>query len=306
MLHRLRPTPLGLAALLVIAVTAGCGGDDTADAIDEADVTDVELNPVDPDAPTTTLGENPLDVEPLDEAPTELLITDIETGAGREAAPGDSVWVDYVGVITLTGELFDTSLARGQALNFTVGAGQVIRGWDDGLLGATPGTKRRLDIPADLAYGDNPPGDPIKAGDALTFIVDVRAVVPPTRAADAPLDIDTAPSDGALELSVEDYVEGDGHTALTGDTVLAHLLLVRGDNRVTLFNTWDRGEPLEILLEDGYTLPGLQQGITGMSVGGTRILKMPPDLAFGPDGEPGLGLPAGRDLIAIVELVGAW
>ncbi len=306
MLHRLRPTPLGLAALLVIAVSAGCGGDDAADAIDEADVTDVELNPVDPDAPTTTLGENPLDVEPLDEAPTELIITDIETGAGREAAPGDSVWVDYVGVITLTGELFDTSLARGQALNFTVGAGQVIRGWDDGLLGATPGTKRRLDIPADLAYGDNPPGDPIKAGDALTFIVDVRAVVRPTRAADAPLDIDTAPSDGALELSVEDYVEGDGHTALTGDTVLAHLLLVRGDNRVTLFNTWDRGEPLEILLEDGYTLPGLQQGITGMSVGGTRILKMPPELAFGPDGEPGLGLPAGRDLIAIVELVGAW
>jgi peptidylprolyl isomerase len=305
-LHRPRPTPLGLAALLVIAMTAGCGGDDTADAVDEADVTDVELNPVDPDAPTTTIGENPLDVEPLDEAPTELLITDIETGAGREAAPGDTVWVDYVGVITLTGELFDTSLARGQALNFTVGAGQVIQGWDDGLLGATPGTKRRLDIPADLAYGDNPPGDPIKAGDALTFIVDVRAVVPPTRAADAPIDIDTAPSDGALELTVEDLVEGDGHTALTGDTVLAHLLLVRGDNRVTLFNTWDRGEPLEILLEDGYTLPGLQQGITGMSVGGTRILKMPPDLAFGPDGEPGLGLPAGRDLIAIVELVGAW
>ncbi len=304
MLPRLRPTSLSLAALLLITMTAACGSDDAG--VDESAVTDIELSPVDTDAPTTTIGENPLDVEPLDEAPTELLITDIETGIGREATPGDSVWVDYVGVITLTGELFDTSLARGQALNFTVGAGQVIQGWDDGLLGATPGTKRRLDIPADLAYGDNPPGDPIKAGDALTFIVDVRAVVPPTRAEDAPLDIDTAPSDGALELSIEDLVEGDGHTAVTGDTVLAHLLLARGDNRVTLFNTWDRGEPLEILLEDGYTLPGLQQGITGMSVGGTRILKMPPDLAFGPDGEPGLGLPAGRDLIAIVELVGAW
>ena len=304
MLPRLRPTSLSLAALLLITMTGACGSDDAG--VDESDVTDIELSPVDTDAPTTTIGENPLDVEPLDEAPTELLITDIKTGTGREATPGDSVWVDYVGVITLTGELFDTSLARGQALNFTVGAGQVIQGWDDGLLGATPGTKRRLDIPADLAYGDNPPGDPIKAGDALTFIVDVRAVVPPTRAEDAPLDIDTAPSDGALELSIEDFVEGDGHTAVTGDTVLAHLLLARGDNRVTLFNTWDRGEPLEILLEDGYTLPGLQQGMTGMSVGGTRILKMPPDLAFGPDGEPGLGLPAGRDLIAIVELVGAW
>ncbi|MEY3030255.1 MAG: hypothetical protein RL058_618, partial [Actinomycetota bacterium] len=277
MLPRLRPTSLSLAALLLITMTGACGSDDAG--VDESAVTDIELSPVDTDAPTTTIGENPLDVEPLDEAPTELLITDIEIGTGRKAAPGDSVWVDYVGVITLTGELFDTSLARGQALNFTVGAGQVIQGWDDGLLGATPGTKRRLDIPADLAYGDNPPGDPIKAGDALTFIVDVRAVVPPTRAEDAPLDIDTAPSDGALELSIEDFVEGDGHTAVTGDTVLAHLLLARGDNRVTLFNTWDRGEPLEILLEDGYTLPGLQQGITGMSVGGTRILKMPPDLA---------------------------
>ena len=302
MLDRLRPTRLGLTALLVITMTGACGGDTG----DEADITDVELSPVDPDAPTTTIGENPLDVEPLTEAPTELLITDLQTGTGREAAPGDTVWVDYVGVISLTGELFDTSIARGEALSFTVGTGQMIKGWDDGLLGVTAGTKRRLDIPADLAYGDNPPGDPIKAGDALTFVVDVRAVVPPTRAVDAPTDIDTAPSDGALDLSIEDVVEGDGHTAATGDTVLAHLLLVRGDNRITLFNTWERGEPLEILLEDGYTLPGLQQGMTGMSVGGTRILKMPPELAFGPDGEPGLGLPAGRDLIAIVELVGAW
>ncbi|MGB1823765.1 MAG: FKBP-type peptidyl-prolyl cis-trans isomerase [Ilumatobacteraceae bacterium] len=75
---------------------------------------------------------------------------------------------------------------------------------------------------------------------------------------------------------------------------------------MTLFNTWDRGEPLEILLEDGYTLPGLQQALTGMTVGGTRAVTMPPDLAFGPDGEPGLGLPAGRDLIAIIELLGVW
>ncbi|MGA0313330.1 MAG: hypothetical protein ACO3N4_09690, partial [Ilumatobacteraceae bacterium] len=109
MLPRLRPTRLSLAALLLITMTGACGSDDSG--VGESDVTDVELSPVDADAPTTTIGENPLDVEPLDEAPTELLITDIETGTGREATPGDSVWVDYVGVITLTGELFDTSLA---------------------------------------------------------------------------------------------------------------------------------------------------------------------------------------------------
>jgi len=294
-----------LAGLTAVAVLVSCSGSDGDDA-DAADITDVELAAVGEEAPTTTIGENPLEVEPLEEAPTELIITELSTGAGRAAQAGDTVWVDYVGVITLTGDLFDTSIARGQALSFTVGAGQVIQGWDTGLLGATPGSKLRLDIPADLAYGDNPPGEPIKAGDALTFIVDIHAVVPPSVASDAPVDADITASDGALELTIDDLVTGEGRTADTGDTALAHLLLVRGDNLVTLFNTWDRGEPLEILLEDGYTLPGLQQALTGMTVGGTRAVTMPPDLAFGPDGEPGLGLPAGRDLIAIIELLGVW
>ena len=136
--------------------------------------------------------------------------------------------------------------------------------------------------------------------------IDIHAVVPPSVASDAPVDADITAPDGALELTIDDLVTGEGRTADTGDTALAHLLLVRGDNLVTLFNTWDRGEPLEILLEDGYTLPGLQQALTGMTVGGTRAVTMPPDLAFGPDGEPGLGLPAGRDLIAIIELLGVW
>lgn len=297
----LRTTAL-TAVLVAIALVSGCSGADG----DSVDVTDVELSPVDGESPTTTIGVNPLEVEPLAEAPTELIITELATGAGRAAQPGDTVWVDYVGVISLTGELFDTSIARGQALSFTVGTGQVIEGWDSGLLGATPGSKRRLDIPADLAYGDDPPGEPIKAGDALTFVVDIHAVVAPSVASDAPVDVGIVASDGALGISIDEVVTGEGRVTNPGDTALAHLLLVRGDNLVALFNTWERGEPLEILLEDGYTLPGLQEALTGMSVGSTRIVTMPPDLAFGPDGEPGLGLPAGRDLIAVIELLGAW
>jgi len=297
----LRTTAL-TAVLVTIALVSGCSGADG----DSVDVTDVELSPVDGESPTTTIGVNPLEVEPLAEAPTELIITELATGAGRAAQPGDTVWVDYVGVISLTGELFDTSIARGQALSFTVGTGQVIEGWDSGLLGATPGSKRRLDIPADLAYGDDPPGEPIKAGDALTFVVDIHAVVAPSVASDAPVDVGIVASDGALGISIDEVVTGEGRVTNPGDTALAHLLLVRGDNLVALFNTWERGEPLEILLEDGYTLPGLQEALTGMAVGSTRIVTMPPDLAFGPDGEPGLGLPAGRDLIAVIELLGAW
>ena len=87
-----------LAGLTAVAVLVGCSGSDGDDA-DAADITDVELSAVGEEAPTTTIGENPLEVEPLAEAPTELIITELSTGAGRAAQAGDTVWVDYVGVI---------------------------------------------------------------------------------------------------------------------------------------------------------------------------------------------------------------
>jgi peptidylprolyl isomerase len=110
------------------------------------------------------------------EAPTELRIEDIIVGDGPEAKPGDTVSTHYVGVAWSTGEEFDASWNRGAPLDFRVGVGQVIQGWDQGLLGMKVGGRRRLEIPSDLAYGSRGAGGAIGPNESLIFVVDLLAV----------------------------------------------------------------------------------------------------------------------------------
>jgi peptidylprolyl isomerase len=318
----LRTAVLPVLVACAVALTA-CGGDDATSA--DTLVTDGELVPM-PDVDDSddsddtgdtgdtddtggddagTNGKPTVDVP--DELPTELQITDLVEGSGRAAEPGDTVVVDYVGVRTADGAEFDNSFDRGVPFDVVLGQGRVIQGWDDGLVGARTGGRRQLDIPAELAYGDNPPGGSvIEAGDALTFVVDIRAVVAPVDANDAPLDLDVEASEGATETTFDDVVVGDGATLEEGQTAIVHLLLVRGDNKAVLDNTWERGDPLQIVMVEGNSLPGLLTGLEGMRVGGTRIITMPPEDAFGAEGLPDAGLPAGTDVILVVELVGLY
>lgn len=110
---------------------------------------------------------------PEGEAPTELVITDLIEGKGKVAEPGDTVSCHYVGVAFSTGEEFDASWNRGEPLRFTVGVGQVIQGWDQGLLGMRVGGRRRLEIPAALAYGARGAGGAIGPNESLIFVVDL-------------------------------------------------------------------------------------------------------------------------------------
>ena len=113
---------------------------------------------------------------PSESAPTELEIIDDIEGTGREVQAGDTVSVHYVGVGFSTGEQFDASWDRGQPLNFRVGVGMVIPGWDQGLLGMKVGGRRRLEIPANLAYGEHGAPPAIGPNEALIFVVDLLAV----------------------------------------------------------------------------------------------------------------------------------
>jgi peptidylprolyl isomerase len=183
----------------------------------------------------------------------------------------------------------------------------VIAGWDEGLIGIQVGTTRQLDVPAELAYGDNPPGGSvIQPGDALSFVIEARAVIPAPDPSDAPTDLVLEPSVGATELSVVDVVVGTGEPIAAGGTAVIHMLLVQGDNEAILFNTWENGEPFLFDLVEGGSIPGLVAGVEGMRVGGRRVITMPPDEAFGPGGDPQLGLPANTDLIVVAELFGLY
>jgi peptidylprolyl isomerase len=114
---------------------------------------------------------------PGPEAPTDLVVTEITEGDGAEATSGSTVSVHYVGVAHSTGEEFDASYNRGAPLDFRLGVGQVIAGWDQGVEGMKVGGRRQLVIPPHLGYGDRGAGGGvIKPGETLIFVVDLLDV----------------------------------------------------------------------------------------------------------------------------------
>ena len=136
--------------------------------------------PADPSLPSFTLDESTgkaeIKLPDTKQDVTELVSKDLIEGTGPEVVPGSRVLTHYVGVAFSTGEEFDASWNRGEPLPFQVGVGQVIRGWDEGLLGMKVGGRRRLEIPADMAYGDRGAGSVIKPGESLIFVVDLLDV----------------------------------------------------------------------------------------------------------------------------------
>jgi peptidylprolyl isomerase len=108
--------------------------------------------------------------------PAELQIEDITVGDGPEAEPGHAVTVHYVGVAHSTGKQFDASWDRGDAFQFPLGGGRVIRGWDEGVAGMKVGGRRKLTIPPHMGYGANGAGNAIKPNETLIFVVDLLEV----------------------------------------------------------------------------------------------------------------------------------
>ncbi|RIV37010.1 FKBP-type peptidyl-prolyl cis-trans isomerase [Micromonospora radicis] len=113
--------------------------------------------------PTVTKGDGEL---------AKLTVTELIEGTGPEVTAGQEITTNYVGVFYESGEEFDSSWERGQPASFPIGVGQVIEGWDKGLVGVTVGSRVQLDIPAEQAYGDGAGGRP---GGPLRFVVDILA-----------------------------------------------------------------------------------------------------------------------------------
>jgi len=184
-----------LAAATAVLIAAGCGGSDkSADSTAGQTATQTQTEtPTQPPQPTETKAPKARRVQPSaaeadisrkpkppkgkGSPPSQLVVQDLVVGKGKKAAEGDLVSVQYVGVLFDNGKEFDASWkgARpGRPFQFPLGSGQVIPGWDQGVPGMRVGGRRKLIIPADLAYGAQgyPPAIPANA--ALIFDIDLK------------------------------------------------------------------------------------------------------------------------------------
>jgi peptidylprolyl isomerase len=171
---------LGLATLGAAAAIAGCGSSKSSTIGVGAENTAASAAVEHTTTPTTgtTPTSGPLATEPTitppkGPAPQTLVTKEIVTGTGAEAKAGESATVNYVGALYKTGKVFNASWETKEPFTFTLGQGQVIKGWDQGVVGMHVGGRRELVIPAELAYGK--PGRPptIPPNAPLIFIVDL-------------------------------------------------------------------------------------------------------------------------------------
>jgi peptidylprolyl isomerase len=170
----------GFAVVALLALIAGCGGSSSSSTIGVGDEnkSDEALVKAGETAVAKTPTSGPLATEPKvtppsGPAPAKLEKKDLIVGTGKEAKAGDTVTVNYVGVLYKGGKEFDASWKRKEPFQFKLGQGQVIKGWDEGVPGMKVGGRRELVIPAELAYGKNGSPPTIPANAPLVFVVDL-------------------------------------------------------------------------------------------------------------------------------------
>jgi peptidylprolyl isomerase len=233
-------------------------------------------------------------------SPTSLTTTDSVVGTGVVATTGDLVKVNYSGylydstVSGFKGKLFDSSLTAGHTpLEFKIGSGAVIAGFDQGVTGMKVGGKRTVLIPSNLGYGSTGTTG-IPGGSGLVFELELLSVGI------------TVSSPSAL--SVVDSVVGTGATVAAGNTVTIQYTgylynASVGDFKGNMFDTTIGKSAFTFKIGAGAVVPGLDQGIAGMKVGGKRTIIIPTALGFGATGST--GVPAGSGLVYDVQLVTA-
>ena len=298
-----------LSAAIASILLIGCGNNDGESvSTNSSNDTPTPIEIVPTPTPAGDVDNSDLTVKPLvtippSSPPTQLIIEDLVVGSGSSVDVGDFLIMDYVGVSYSTGLQFDASWDRGSPFPFELGAGRVIQGWDQGIVGMAVGGRRSLTIPSDLAYGENGSGSgSIGPNETLIFVVDLLASVP----ADLVKPTEELILESTIELQTNDLSKGSGAVVQPGNVVYIHYVGVSASSGEQFDSSWDRGrtEFIGYISGAGNVIEGLDQGLLGMQVGGRRTVVIPPDLAYGENGA-GDGLIAPNEtLIFTVDLLG--
>jgi peptidylprolyl isomerase len=253
---------------------------------------DIEL--ISAEAPPTPTAVDEADLTTTDSG---LQYYDITVGEGDMPVEGQEVVVNYVAWLQ-DGEQFIASSANqgGEPLTFAIGSDSVFPGWEEGVMTMQKGGKRLLVIPPDLALGEEG-GGTIPPNSTLLMeveLVDVLPLVLPTAVDEA--DFTTTESG----LKYYDIVEGDGEEAVSGMAVTVDYTGWLTSN-IKFDSSLDAGQPFTFTLGSGGVIPGWDEGVAGMKVGGKRQLVIPAELGYGETG--GGIIPPNATLIFEVELL---
>lgn len=225
----------------------------------------------------------------------------LEQGDGEQPEAGQVVAVHYTGWLE-DGTSFDSSVERGEPISFAIGRQMVIPGWDEGIALLQVGGKARLIIPSDLAYGEaGRPGIPPNS----TLIFDVELVDISEGAPESPTEID--PDDYVVSdtgLQYYDMVEGDGAALEEGQVATMHFTVWLEDGTF-VDSSLNRNQPIQMIVGGGQNIPGWEEGLLSMQVGGQRQMIIPSELAFGEEGAGGGFIPPNAVLILELEVLDA-
>jgi len=216
-------------------------------------------------------------------------------GAGKLAKSGDTVIMHYTGKFE-NGEVFDSSLDRGEPFSFPLGAGRVIKGWDEGVAYLHIGDKATFVIPPEIGYGSTNRGS-IPANSTLIFDVELLDILSIDAYDINGLELHTTNS--GLKYYIVDAGKGDSPSQ--GSKVDVHYTGYLESNNEMFDSSISRGIPFSFQLGNGRVIKGWDEGVALMKIGAKYRFIVPAHLGYG---ERGVGpIPAGSSLIFDVELL---
>jgi FKBP-type peptidyl-prolyl cis-trans isomerase len=306
----LRRVAVALVVPLLL-LTAACGGGKGSST---------SSTPIPAVTAGAAFGEKPTVAKGSGNPPGSLVVKTLSQGNGPTVNKGDYVSVNYLGQLWNSDQPFDNSFDTGQPLTIQAGAGQVIKGWDQGLSGQKAGSRIEMSIPPGLAYGAQGQPPTIPANSTLVFVVDIlnttsnraaKGAVQPQNDASLPKigtnadgkapSIDVPKTSAPKNLVANYVIEGTGPAVKSSDTVLVQYKGVLWDGGKQFDSSYDRGQPA--LFSLSHVVPGYAQGLTGKKVGSRVLIVIPPKLGYGAQGQPPI-VPANSTLVFSVDILG--
>ncbi|MER5741126.1 MULTISPECIES: FKBP-type peptidyl-prolyl cis-trans isomerase [unclassified Streptomyces] len=302
-----------LVVPLLLLTTAACGSDTKGS--DNASMT----NGLPAITAGAKFGEKPTLAKGEGDPPKELKVNVISEGDGPATKDGDALQVNYLGQTWDSTTPFDNSFDRGEPFTLTLGAGQVIKGWDQGLKGQKVGSRVEIGIPPELGYGEQGSPPSIKGGATLVFVVDIlKATTVPKSAegtvvaqenkdlpkvgtnTDGKAPSLTVPKTDAPKALVSNYViEGKGEAVKGTDTLTVQYQGVLWKDGKKFDSSYDRGAPATFQLAG--VIPGWTKGLEGKKVGSRVLLVVPPADGYGDKAQG--PIPANSTLVFTVDIL---